>query len=65
MITYTYDRRRGEMITPCPFEQRVSGILHFTYGQGDIVMVGSNACSKCPNFIADTLTGIVCKREEQ
>ena len=65
MITRTYDRRKGELTTQCPFGQRVSGILSFTYGQGDVVLVGSNACWKCPEFIEDTGSGVECRKERE
>lgn len=68
MIPYTYNRRTGEMTTPCPFGQRVSGLLKFTYGEGDIVRVGSNACVGCPefaHFFGHATDGVMCRRENQ
>ena len=63
MISYTYNRKKGEMMTPCPFGQRVPEKL-FIFGAGEVIRVGSFACEKCPDYIRTEATGVICRKEK-
>ena len=64
MIKYTYNRKKGEMVTPCPFGQLVPEKL-FIFGAGDIIRVGSCACEKCPEYVKTAPSGVLCRSEGQ
>ena len=64
MIPFTYNRKNGIMTTPCPFGQRVKGVLSLKFGEGDEVAVNSTACHRCPEFIAETGDGVKCRKEK-
>ena len=56
-----YEHDDGRCMTPCPY-----GIPWREAGQGEVILIGSNACAGCPHFVFndEIEDWIECKYEE-